>query len=197
MIGELDFDVRTIGRASTVLDVAVVREIRKSDLELLQVERGTKPQPIAKIRDRHHGLARCLAQGMKDQEASAITGYSPSRISILKSDPTFEELVSFYKENETSSFAEFVQRATTVTLSAMNEIADRLEEIPENFSVGQLLEVSKTFADRIGHAPVQRNITANVNVELGARLASARARVAKMLEAQIPVIETSFIEVAA
>lgn len=185
MLDELDIAPRTSGRANRAVMADCVRELRESDLVMLEGERGIKPQPIAKIGDRHHALARCLAQGMKLAEASAITGYSVSRISILSHDPSFKELVTHYQANESSAFGEFVQRATTLTLSAINELSDRLEDQPEDFSTGQLLEVSKTFADRIGHAPVQRQVQTNINIELGSRMAAARARVAKLTDARV------------
>jgi len=153
-----------------------VRDLTEADLSLLGQERGIKPTLIAKLRDRHHALARVLAAGMPDGTASAITGYSPSRISILKQDPSFRALMAHYAENEDAQLADFIERTTTLTLSAINELQDRLEEEPESFTHGQLQDLAKTFADRIGHAPVQRSVNVNANVDLGSRLAQARRR---------------------
>ena len=166
-----------------------VRDVTESDLALLASERGVKPPAIAKLRDRHHSLARCLAQGMSNTEASAVTGYDPSRVSILKADPTFRELISHYRSKEDSALADWSQRAASLSLMAVDEMTDRLEEAPEDFTVGQLLEVTKVLADRTGHAPVQKVQQTNINVELGNRMLAARQRLANLSEIISPVID--------
>jgi hypothetical protein len=176
MISELDFAPRISGRAQRPLTAESVRDLRESDLALLSSERGTRAPPIQKLRDRHHSLARALASGMRDHEASAITGYSASRISILKADPTFQELLAGYQSQSDTVFADFVTRASGLAVEAVKELHDRLEEDPESFTHGQLLEVVKTVADRSGNAPVQRSVSVGVNVDLGDRLAAARRR---------------------
>lgn len=178
-VSELTLAPRIKGRAAVPISTELVRELAPADFALLASERGSaETRPIAKLRDRHHALARCLAQGMKNNEAAAITGYDPSRISILKADPTFRELVEQYSRVEDSVMADFTDRATTLSLSAMNEIQDRLEDDPETFSVPTLLEVAKFAADRTGHAPISKNVNVNVNAGLGDRLAQARKRLA-------------------
>lgn len=179
-VSELDFGPpRLTGRASTHLSVEYVRDLGEADLALLASERGIKPKPVQRLRDRHHALARCLAQGMTNAEASAVTGYDPSRISILLGSPDFKGLVEHYRKIEDSLLGEFTDRATTLTLTAMNELQDRIEDAPQEISTTTLLEVVKTGADRIGHAPVTKSLNINANVNLGDRLQAARKRVAK------------------
>lgn len=178
-VPELDFAPRS-GRRTAPLAVEAVRALGEADLALLASERGTRAPAVKKLRDRHHQLARLMAQGMKVAELSAITGYDPSRISILKGDPSFRELLAQYREVEDGLLGEFTERAAVLTLSAINEIHDRLEDEPESFTVQTLLEVSKTFADRTGHAPVQKNLNLNANVDLGNRLSAARKRLAEV-----------------
>ena len=173
---------RGTGPAPKEVEVTVVRALGEGDVALLSVERAEAPQHrVSKIRDRHHALARCIAMGQTAEEASAVTGYDPGYISIMKADPTFAQLVDFYQNNESASMADFMERATVLTLSAMNEIADRLDSSPEEFSVSALLEVSKTFADRTGRAPVQRSVNVNATVDVGARMEAAPARLQKAM----------------
>lgn len=179
-MGELASAPRLMGRAPIPLMVEGTRPLVSADLALLASERGVRPPLVKKLRDRHHALARLLAQGMSEAEASAVTGYDRSRVSVLKGDPSFKELVAEYRGQENALFGEFTERAAVLTLSAMNEIQDRLEDEPEGFTVPMLLEVGKTFADRTGHAPVQKNLNLNANVELGSRLANARKRLAEV-----------------
>lgn len=184
-VAELDIlSPRTLGRARREIDIEYSRDLAEADLALLASERGTAPRQVQRLRDRHHSLARCLAQGMTNNEASAVTGYDPSRISILLSSPDFKDLVAHYRKVEDSLLGEFVDRATTLTLTAMNELQDRLEDKPETLSEGMLLEVAKSFADRTGHAPVQKSINVNANVNLGDRLQAARRRVRELPKAE-------------
>jgi len=203
MLDGLDIAPRLGGRAPASLEAEALRELTLSDLALLQVERGTRAPSIKKLRDRHHALARCLAQGMKNSEASAVTGYDPSRISILLADPTFQDLLEHYKKVENSHFADFTTRATLLSLDALNELQERLEDDPESFTQGDLRELIKLTADRTGHAPVQKVQQTNINVELGGRLAQARARIIEARQSLLaegsagsptsePLLETSF-----
>lgn len=158
------------------LAAEAVRELGEADLVLLASERGIKAPEIKALRDRHHALARCLAQGMSEGEASMVTGYSLSRISILKGDQSFKQLVSHYQQVKESAFADFQDRASQLALTAVDVMLERIEDAPEDVTFGQLHEVAKTFADRTGHAPVQRSVNVQANVDLGDKLAAARRR---------------------
>lgn len=114
---------------------------------------------------------------MSRADASAVTGYSITRISILTDDPTFKELLAHYGQVKEAAFAGFQDRASQVALTALDVIAERLEDEPENIPTGQALEIAKTLADRTGHAPVNRIQQTNVNVDMTARLTAARQRV--------------------
>lgn len=173
-VDELNIAPRTRGRGTSPLQVEFHRELTQSDLALLASERGIKPTQLTRIRDRHHALARCLASGMSNTEASAVTGYDPSRISILLSDPTFKELLQGYRSIEQGLLADFTERATTLTLTVMENLQEKAEN--GDLSSSEELEILKATADRTGHAPVQKNLNLNVNAELGNRLAAARRR---------------------
>src|SRR5687768_16258292 len=94
---DLDLDIAAtdfIGRKARSVTAEVTRELTRSDLALLKTERGVQPSHIQRLSERHHALARCLASGLSVADACAITGYTPSRVSILKGDPSFEELIA-------------------------------------------------------------------------------------------------------
>lgn len=163
---------------ATAIATEFVRELEESDLVLLQSARGSKPPTIRAIRERHHALARCLALGLKQEEAARTCGYCISRVSILMADPTFKELVTFYTNEANAAVADFQDRATQVALTALDIVAERLEDTPEDVSTGQALEIAKVLGDRTGHAPVTRNLNANVNIDLAGRLERAKQRIA-------------------
>lgn len=172
---DLGLNLHLRGRAAKPLYAEVVRPLRESDLAMLTIERGTKPSALKKISNRHHALARLLATGVNATEASLVTGITPSRISVLKGDPAFQELMSHYTDLKAEQVADLQERLTTTALVAIDIIQDRLEEEPETFDNPELRELVKLTADRTGHGPKSTNV--NVNVNLGDRLANARKRV--------------------
>ncbi len=170
--------VRTNGRAEAPLTHSLLREMTAADVELSHLELGVKaPNLVKRLTDRHHALARNLAAGMKVGEAAAICGYDISRVSILQGDPTFQELLVFYRENVDAKYAQLHETLAGLSVDAAIELRERLENAPEDLTPGQLIEITKMAADRTGHGP---STTANVNINVGIakRMEEARRRVA-------------------
>lgn len=172
---------RLTGRKSTPVTCDYAGELVPSDIVLLASERGEqKPKTLINgLRERHHQLARCLGRGMSDYDAAAVTGYTVSRISILRRDPAFAELVAHYNGVKDFAFADFQERAAAVAIDGLNIIADRMEEDPDAISVSMALEIVKQLADRTGHSAVAKSVNVNVNANMTARLTAARNRVAQ------------------
>lgn len=168
-------DLNVVGRTAAPLLANVVGELTKEDLEALQTEGATKAPGIKKLRERHHALAKALVDGIPDGEAGIICGYTPSRVSILKADPTFQELLKFYEVSKHDRYLELHDKIANLGEDVVDEITERLEEAPEEISIGQLIEISKMALDRSGHGP---STTSNVNVKVGLaeKLATARSR---------------------
>jgi hypothetical protein len=148
------------------LNLAVMRNLTKEDVvkqQSAEVGVSTTP-PIQKLRASHHRLAQLLAQGIKDVEVSRITGYSQSRISILKNDPSFRELLANYKETVADAFSETVEKMKHVTDDALDIIHERLLDEPESFGNGLLIDLITKTGDRAGYAPVQRTVSTHVNM---------------------------------
>lgn len=177
MTAPLDI-IRTSGRAAKPLEIEFVRALEPADLPLLQLERGTTPSPIKRLRERHHALARNLASGMTESDAAAICGYDIARVSILKGDPTFRELIEFYREDVTKQYAQLHETLAGMSLDAALLLRERLEEKGEDIAIDKLIEVVKMGADRTGFGPSSKQ-EVNVNVNLASRLEEARKRVAQ------------------
>lgn len=177
----LDIPFRTRGRAAKSVVFAEVRSLEASDLALLAEEKGSKAPPLKRLGDRHHALARCLASGMSERDAAIACGYVQSRVSVLKSDPAFQELLAFYREDTDRAYRDMHERLAGLSRDAVDELHSRLEEDmvaeEKKISVGHLLEIAKMGADRTGHGPSSSQ-TVNVNVGIAARLEAARRRVA-------------------
>lgn len=169
---------RTVGRARIDVAAATARELTKEDILALGEEKGSQPPPIQRLTDRHHNLARTLAEGVPHGEAGILCGYSSSRVSILLSDPAFKELVEFYRQGITDRFFDMHDRLHSFSKDALDELHVRLEEDPGKFSIGQLMESTKLGADRTGYGPQSSSTNVNVNVDLAGRLEAARKRLA-------------------
>jgi hypothetical protein len=152
--------LRIQGAMVRELTAEAVRELTTADLELLNTDRGVKPVSIQRLRDSHHALAKALARGMDNTEASVHTGYSISRISILRSDPAFSELVESYRQQQNLAEANVTERISTLKLDFLEELRSRLEEKPETFSNRETLDCFKELADRSGNGPTR---SMNVN----------------------------------
>lgn len=168
---------RTRGRAVKPLTVEFVRELEPNDMVLLETEKGVKPNPIRQLRDRHHALARKLAEGATPGEAAIWCGYSVSRVSILQSDPAFKELLEFYRREVNIQYRDLNGQLASIAMDATSELLDRLETEPEKISTNQLMELTKLGADRTGYGPQSSSTNLNVNVDLADRMKAARQRV--------------------
>lgn len=181
---DLDLEVRTVGRPAKPLEGEIVRQLNSADLALLEIERGVKAPSLKKLRDSHHAIAKCIAQGLPNTEISLITGYSQSRISILKADPAFQELVAFYKGKVDAAYDEATTDAASkiaaVRNDAIEEIQDRLNDAPETFAPADLLDVVKVFADRSGFGPASKSTNVHLHLDVAERIAAGRRRAAQL-----------------
>lgn len=138
------------GRRAAPLSMSVVRELNAADLELIlnPPPQGITATPLSKLRHSHHMLARLLAEGRKPGECAMMTGYSPSRISILQNDPAFQELISYYKDNVEAKYLDVHERLAALGLSSLDELQERLENNPEDFKNRELMELAEFAMDR-------------------------------------------------
>ena len=159
--------------APTILNT---RELKATDsLGLVSRAEPVQPEPIARVSNRHHALARCLALGMTAHEASLSTGYCISRISILQKDELFKELCEFYKAQSVDVFKTNAEQLQGLTSEALATIRERLETEPQKISTKELVAIAQLAADRSGHGPQQTNVS--VDISLSERMSRARERV--------------------
>lgn len=139
------------GRREVTVKYEVLRGLQPSDLasmvtENLPVAQGG--EVISKLRETHHAIARMLAAGAKDYQISAEIGYSQTRISVLKTNPMFRELVEHYRNKATQAFMSGQEKLAMIGITAIQEVAERLEENPESFKNRELLELIEMAGDR-------------------------------------------------
>lgn len=125
------------------------------------------------------------------QEAALATGLTPTRVSQLKADPTFMDLVEHVRLEVEGQFMGIHEKLAAVAEEGLDVLAERLEETPEDFTTGELITVVKMGADRTGHGP-SRQETKNINFNFGDRLDEARRRAKNR-----PLIEGEVLKEAA
>lgn len=129
-------------RAEAPVSVTAVRPLAEADLPALQAPAPVGSSPsIPEIRHQHHQIAGLIARGVPNAEISAITGYSPSFISVLRNAPDMKELVSYYAEMAEERTIDGLARLRALGLASVEELQSRLNSEPEKFTLGQLTDL--------------------------------------------------------
>lgn len=150
------------------LDLEIAGAVR--ELEPGEASKAARPRELARLRDSHHQVARLLAEGMRPQDVSRMTGYAISRLSWLQNqDPAFMELVEFYRQDRRDNQLEVESRFLGVAMDALQAFHERILDEPETVAAQTLLEGVKALADRAGYAPVTRSVNKNLNLNIGAK----------------------------
>lgn len=175
----VDLDLRIGGRGKTQQAVTAMRPLTPEDLLLLEDVRDVKPQPLKELRTRHHTLARYIAEGRPDYVCAALLNYTPSRISILKTDHSFNQLVEFYRAQIEEAFQDANALAADLSYDFLRMLQTRAEENGEDMTNTFLLEGATRLMDRTGNGPTSKQ-DVNITVGFGSRLEEARKRAAAM-----------------
>lgn len=175
----MTLNLRTTGRAAKAVSAEIERDLDMDDVASLLEEKGVKAPQIKEFRERHHALARLIAEGRKPGEAALLCRYTQSRMSVLLADPAFMELVNHYREMVNEEFVDFQAKLAELALDAAHILQSRMEEKPEDLSDALVLQIVQVGADRTGHGPSQK-VEHNHKVGLADRLMSATARIDRL-----------------
>ena len=144
----------------------VVRELDHDDLVTLAQTNELAVQgrdmsvsgapAIQKLRYKHHQLARLLVQGLSNEDCAAAIGMHPNRISMMKQDPTFQELLEHYDAQAEQSFLDVQNRLMLTGMSALERLEDKLDDDEEDLSVGELRGIMQDTFDRAGFGPTTK-----------------------------------------
>jgi hypothetical protein len=132
-------------KAPIPVEICIVRPIGDDDLPALAnpPPANSSAPTLQSLRASHHQLAQLLVKGVSESEASLITGYSISRISILQRDPTFAELLANYSTQRELAFADTLDRMRVLGLSALDELQERLENDPTRWTNREVMEMAE------------------------------------------------------
>lgn len=139
------------GRRPAPLAYGPPRHLSESDIASMWDHAGSGQKGVPRIktlRYNHHLLAKAVASGKSLLECSQLTGLTGARISDLKNDPAFQELVSFYAEELHEVYVDVHQRMAALGTSVLEELSERFEAEPEKFTKRELMDLFTTMADR-------------------------------------------------
>lgn len=181
LLANAEQSARGAGKPPIALEIYETRPLTAEDIQKVNSAAVgvSDTKALKKLRDRHHLAAELMAKGYKDVEIAGITGYSQSRLSILKNDPAFAELVETKRAVVRVTFTDTVEKMKAFTDDAIETLQERLEDTPDTFTNTQLIEAVKTIGDRAGFAPVQKSIAVQIpldNSKLGAIKAKVKER---------------------
>jgi len=173
-----------------MLELEIAGPVR--DLTEDEVAARNAPVVLKRIRDSHLTVARLLAHGLTPIQVALHTGYAVSRISVLQRDPTFIELLDFFRLKEEETRGDFNARLQLVAEDLTQELHERVQDAPETFSNAELLEAAKVYIDRAGFAPVQRTVSkTTVTHNIGERMDAARKRILDVTPRD-PIVDRGF-----
>jgi hypothetical protein len=175
ILNELFAEQRPNGKRP--LEIGYVRDLEASDHIALSLSKGSSAPPrLTRIRTTHHMLARLIAEGRRTIDASAITGFTPQRITQLKNDPAFQELIQHYTGMIQEIYVDVHSRLASVASDALEILHERLHEEPEKVKTSEIREIATMGLDRTGFGP---KTTVNQNLTI-ARLTDANLRELKL-----------------
>lgn len=156
-----------------------VRPLTEADLSHLKVR--AVQQPIQKMSDSHHRVARLMASGLyKDYDIARMTGYSLAMIGLLKHDPAFLELQAHYRALAFNDETDFIAREREVmedhAVKANRRITDLLDDESLPIPLEKLIALRADAHDRVGLTKKQTNVNVNVGMAEALEAAIARSR---------------------
>jgi hypothetical protein len=121
------------------------RELEDGDVPALAAPPPpvTPVQTLSRISSKHHELAALVARGMSDVEISVATGYSGAYLSTLRQDPSFAELVAYYRDQSEIAAVDGLKRLHQLGMSAVDELQKRVDENPDDWSNGSMMRLAE------------------------------------------------------
>lgn len=139
------------GRRPAPINYGPPRPLSEADIASMWDHAGSGQKGVPRIktlRYNHHLLAKAVASGKSLLECSQLCGLTGARISDLKNDPAFQELVSFYADELNEVYVDVHQRMAALGTSVLEELQERFEEAPSQFTKRELMDLFTTMADR-------------------------------------------------
>ncbi len=179
--------VQAKGAVAAPVEISDIRVLSRADLHVLAEKRPG--QVVQTLRDSHQRMARAVAMGLSNSEVAGLCGCSLTRVSMMRGDPAFKELVA---HKRAMIDVEWAVEADAVVgylrdnaLKAQAMLSDKLDaamEQNEFLPTRDLLGIAELGLDRTGYGKVNKNV--NINVDFAKQLEDARKRSASLRESR-------------
>jgi predicted transcriptional regulator len=149
---------------------------------LTEVDRklGRPKGSVAKIRARHHTIAKFLAKGMNFRQVAELIGMTPAGVRAWADNAANAELIAEYAEEYSAAVDTFLEErvrnqnhiaflASTMALEQLQAAHAAGEEVP----IEKLVKLMANADDRTGLGRQETRV--NLNADVGERLDKARA----------------------
>lgn len=146
------------GRPGVSLLLTVERHLTAADIFRAATQTDAPKVPVAglqKLKAVHHGAARMLAAGKTVAEVAYTIGKTPQRVGEWqRSDPSFQDLIAYYKDQIEDIGIADAQRIhmklLDVAETALDEVGDRLDDDAKRTALpmSELRELVKLGGDR-------------------------------------------------
>lgn len=171
--------------------IKAVRPMTRDDIESLR--QPSARVRLAKLRDSHHIMARLIVSGLSLAEIAAETGYSQTRISMLRNAPAMVELCARYRADDHTEWRksrdatyDYIHAAG---VKAWRQINDALEDEDDPLPVTTLLKIADSSSDRVGYH--RKSTKENINIDFAARLEAAIDRSRQVTEIDVITLEAA------
>jgi hypothetical protein len=142
------------GAVAEPLLLEVTRALTADDLGRLSEAPKVGVPLLKKLRAVHHQQAQLLASGKSVKDVAAIIGCTTQRIIQLQTDPSFNDLVQYYRDQTMVTMLEDTARIQRKLVDvgeiAIDEIRDRLEDDAKlgSMDVKELRQIAQFAMDR-------------------------------------------------
>ena len=120
------------GAVAEPLLLEVERELTARDLTQLSEAPKTSVPVLQKLRATHHRQAQLLAEGKTPTQVAMMVGCTVQRLVQLQIDPTFQELMAYYRDQiataQVSDAARLADKIVDLGEMAIDELRERMED---------------------------------------------------------------------
>ena len=152
------------GRAASrgeEVSVIGVRELAEEEVAALSSSpsrafQGAPLRGVAKMKARHHEIARVMAAGAKDTEISHVLEVSLGTLHRLRRSPAFQQLLFSFmaaRDLEAVSMADRLQHGAALALERITEV---LEDESKPVPLNALKDITFGLLDRAGYNPTTK-----------------------------------------
>jgi hypothetical protein len=183
------------GAIAEPLLLEVTREITNADLSKLGEAPKVSVPILQKLRATHHRQAQLLASGKTPTQVAAILGCTVQRLVQLQVDPTFQDLLAFYKDQVMVSAMDDASRLQAKIVDvgemAVDELQERLadDEARKRMRTGDLRQIAEFAMDRTvappKAAPSAMTPPATVTINFGTALRNVEPDAKPVIEGKV------------